>query len=112
MRRRCVFAVSGIAVLALSGCSNALQRLDLGEWHKYMAQEPSIGSEVSQNLKMSAPTIRAPVARDLINRAEREEAVASRSEFRPWARVDTKNSDLLEPDDDAQDRKWEEARHK
>jgi len=97
--------VSGIAVLALSGCSNALQRLDLGEWHKYMAQEPSIGSEVSQNLKMSAPTIRAPVARDLINRADREEAVASRSEFRPWARVDTKNIDPLEAHDDVQDRK-------
>ncbi len=52
-----------------------------------------------------------PVARDLINRAERE-AVVSRSEFRPWARVDTKNIEPLEADDDVQDRKQEEASRK
>src|SRR5215470_3089161 len=112
MRRSCVVAGLSLAVLTLCGCSNAVQRLDLGEWHKYMPQEPFTGDEVSRSLKMSKSAPRALVARDLINRAEREEAVAARSEFRPWARVDTKNSDLLEPDDDAQDRKWEEARHK
>jgi hypothetical protein len=98
-----------VAILALCGCSNAVQRLDLGEWHKYMPQEPFTGDDVPRSLKMSARTPRAPVARDLINRAEREEAVGARSEFWPWARVDTKNSDLLEADEEVQDRKREEA---
>jgi hypothetical protein len=112
MVRGCVFVGLAVAALALCGCSNTVQRLDLGEWHKYMPQEPSIGDEVSRSLKMSASTPRAPVARDLINRAEREEAVVSRSEFRPWARVDTKNVELLEADDDAQGRKRDEASRK
>jgi hypothetical protein len=100
------------AILALCGCSNAVQRLDLGDWHKYMPQEPLTGDEVSRSLKMSTRTPRAPVARDLINRAEREEAVASRSEFRPWARVDTKEIEPPETDDNAQDRRLEEANRK
>jgi hypothetical protein len=112
MVRRCVFAGLALATLALCGCSNAVQRLDLGEWHKYMPQEPLTGDELSRSLKMSTRTLRAPVARDLINRAEREEAVNSRSEFRPWARVDTKNIDPLEADDDPQDRGPEEASRK
>jgi len=112
MVRGCVFVGLAVAALALCGCSNAVQRLDLGEWHKYMPQEPSIGDDVSRSLKMSAPTLRAPVARDLINRADREEAVVSRSEFRPWARVDTKNVESLEADDDAQNRKRDEASRK
>src|SRR5262245_52326653 len=113
MVRGCVFVGLAIAALALCGCSNAVQRLDLGKWHKYMPQEPSIGDDVSRSLKMSASTPRAPVvARDLINRAQREEAVGSRSEFRPWARVDTKNVESLEADDDLQDRKREEATRK
>src|SRR5215467_8379119 len=103
MGRGCVVAGLTVAVLALCGCSNAVQRLDLGEWHKYMPQEPSLGDDISRSLKTSAPTIRAPVARDLINRAQREEAVASRSEFRPWARVDTKSVESIEADDDLQD---------
>ena len=112
MVRRCVFAGLAVAILALCGCSNAVQRLDLGEWHKYMPQEPFTGDDVPRGLKMSAPTVRAPVARDLINRAEREEAVASRSEFRPWARVDTKDIEPLEADDNVQDRKQAEASRK
>jgi hypothetical protein len=104
MGRGCVFAGLAIAVLALPACSNTVQRLDLGEWQKYMPQEPSIGSEVSHGLRTSRPVVRAPVARDLINRAEREEAVASRSEFRPWARVDTKNIEPLEADDEVKGR--------
>ena len=112
MGRGCVFAGLAVAVFALCGCSNAVQRLDLGEWHKYMPQEPSIGDDVSRSLKISAPTPRAPVvARDLINRAEREEVV-SRPEFKPWARVDPKNVDPLEVDDSAQDSKREEASRK
>jgi hypothetical protein len=111
MGRGCVFAALALAVLALCGCSNSVQRLDLGEWHKYMPQEPSTGDDISRSLKMSAPMPRAPVARDLINRAERE-AVVSHSEFRPWARVDTKNIEPLEADDDVQDRKQEEASRK
>jgi hypothetical protein len=112
MGRGCVVAGLTVTVLALCGCSNAVQRLDLGEWHKYMPQEPSIGADLSQSLKTSAHTLRAPVARDLVNRAEREEAVTSRSEFRPWARVDTKNIDPLEADDDAQDRQRDGANRK
>jgi hypothetical protein len=112
MGRGCVFAGLAVAILTLCGCSSAVQRLDLGEWHKYMPQEPLMGDEVSRSLKMSKSTPRAPVARDLINRAEREEAVASPSEFRPWARVDTKNIDPLEADDDAQDHGREQAGRK
>ena len=112
MGRGCVFAGLAVAILALGGCSNTVQRLDLGEWHKYMPQEPSTGDDISRSLKMSAAMPRAAVARDLINRAEREQAVVSRSEFRPWARVDTKNIEPLEADDDVQDRKQEEASRK
>jgi len=109
MARGCVIAGLAVAILALCACSNAVQRVDLGEWHKYMPQDPFTGDDVSHSLKMSTRTVRAPVARDLINRAEREEAVAARSEFRPWARVDMKNNEPLEADDDAQDPKREEA---
>jgi hypothetical protein len=112
MERGCVFAGLALAILTLCGCSNSVQRLDLGEWHKYMPQEPFTGDEISRSLKMSRSTPRAPVARDLINRAEREEAVASRSEFRPWARVDTKNTEPLEVDDGTQDRQQEEISRK
>jgi hypothetical protein len=112
MGRGCVFAGLAVAILALGGCSNTVQRLDLGEWHKYMPQEPSTGDDISRSLKMSAGTPRAPVARDLISRADREAAVASRSEFRPWARVDTKNIEPLEADDDVQGRQREEASRK
>jgi len=106
--RLCICGI-GCCPFALCGCSNTVQRLDLGEWHKYMPQEASMGDEVSRNLKMSARTPRSPVARDLINRAEREEAVGSRSEFRPWARVDTRNIELPEADDESQDRKRNET---
>jgi hypothetical protein len=99
MARGCVIAGLAVAILALCGCSNAVQRVDLGEWHKYMPQDPFTGDDVSHSLKMSTRTVRAPVARDLINRAEREEAVAARSEFRPWARVETKIGDQTEPDE-------------
>ena len=111
MGRGCVFAGLAVAILALGGCSNTVQRLDLGEWHKYMPQEPSTGDDISRSLRMSAPMPRAPVARDLINRAERE-AVVSRSEFRPWARVDTKNIEPLEADDDGQGRQQADASRK
>jgi hypothetical protein len=112
MVRGCVFAGLAVAIFVLGGCSNAVQRLDLGEWHKYMPQEPFTGDEISRSLRVSTKTPRAPVARDLINRAEREEAVASRSEFKPWARVDTKNVEPLEADDDAQDHQREEVSQK
>jgi hypothetical protein len=68
-----------------------------------------MGDDISRSLKTSARPPRSPVARDLINRADREEAVGSRSEFRPWARVDTRNIDLPEADDEAQDRKRDET---
>ena len=109
MVRGCVFAGLAAAAFALCGCSNTVQRLDLAEWHKYMPQEPSMGDDISRSLKTSARPPRSPVARDLINRADREEAVGSRSEFRPWARVDTRNIDLPEADDEAQDRKRDET---
>ena len=112
MGRGCVSAGLALAILTLCGCSNSVQRLDFGEWHKYMPQEPFAGDEIARSLKMSKSTLRAPVARDLINRAEREEAVAARSEFRPWARVDTKNDEPLEAGDDAQDRQREEINRK
>jgi hypothetical protein len=112
MRRGCVFAGLALAILTLCGCSNSVQRLDLGEWHKYMPQEPFTGDEIARSLKMSKSTLRAPVARDLINRAEREEAVASRSEFKPWARVDTTNIEPPEADDDTQNRGREVANPK
>jgi hypothetical protein len=112
MVRGCVFAGLALAIVALCGCSNAVQRLDLGDWHKYMPQEPTTGDEVSRSFRMSTRTPRAPVARDLINRAEREEAVAARSEFRPWARVDTKNIEPPEADDDTLDRRRDEASRK
>jgi hypothetical protein len=112
MGRGCVFAGLALAILTLCGCSNSVQRLDLSEWHKYMPQEPFTGDEISRSLKMSKSMPRAPVARDLINRAEREAAVASRSEFRPWARVDAKDSEPLEDDDDSQDRKPEQVSRK
>src|SRR5215470_767649 len=109
MRRSCVVAGLSLAVLALCGCSNAVQRLDLGEWHKYMPQEPFTADEVSRSLKMSKSTLRAPVARDLINRAEREAAVASRSEFRPWARVDMNEPEPPGGDETAQDQGLKQA---
>src|SRR5215470_6467222 len=110
MRRSCVVAGLSLAILTLCGCSNAVQRLDLGEWHKYMPQEPFTADEVSRSLKMSKSTLRAPVARDLINRAEQEAAVASRSEFRPWARVDTNSEQLGEDDAEVVDRRSKEAK--
>src|SRR3954451_2548862 len=108
MVRGCVLAGLTVALLALCGCSNAVQRLDLGEWHKYMPQDPFTEADVPRSLKMSARTPRAPVARDLINRAEQEEAVASRSEFRPWARVDTTDIGQLGEDDQVVDQRLKE----
>jgi len=111
MMRGCVFAGLALAVLALCGCSNAVQRLDFGEWHKYMPQEPSLGDDVSRSLKPSASAPRAPVvARDLINRAQREEAVASRSEFWPWARVDTRDIEQVGGDDQVVERALKEPK--
>jgi hypothetical protein len=110
MGRGCVFAGLALAILTLCGCSNSVQRLDLGEWHKYMPQEPFTGDEISRSLKMSKSTPRAPVARDLINRAEREEAVGARSEFWPWARVDTTYNEQLEENDNVVERSLKEAK--
>ena|SRR5690349_20428659 len=110
MARGCVIAGLAVAIVALCGCSNAVQRVDLGEWHKYMPRDPFTGDDGPHSLKMSARTLRAPVARDLINRAEREEAVAARSEFRPWARVDSTDFEQLEGDDQVERRSPKEAK--
>ena len=60
------------------------------------------------------PQLEEPVAQPVNDPVAigREEAVVSRSEFRPWARVDTKNIEPIGADDDAQDRKREEASRK
>jgi hypothetical protein len=85
-----------LAILVLGGCSSAVQRVDLGEWRQYLPQDPYSGDDVPRPGKVAsaapaaapspapAPVVRAAVARDLIERAEREEAVA-RAEFR-WRR--------------------------
>src|SRR5437870_12549445 len=80
-----------LAILVLGGCSSAIQRVDLGEWRQYLAKDPYAGDDVPRpgRLTTAAPAAvatlpalpRAAVARDLIERAEREEAFA-RSDFR------------------------------
>ena len=105
MARVCVPAGLAVVILVLCGCSSAIQRVDLGEWHKYLAQDPYTGNDVPRPGKASSPSgpPRATVARDLIERAEREEAALARTEFRPWIRVDTKQSEPLGADE-AQER--------
>lgn len=108
MVRVCVPAGLAVAMLVLCGCSGVVQRVDLGEWHKYLAKDPYAGGDVPRpgnaSSRASRPVTapRAAVARDLIERAEREEAFA-RSEFRPWIRVDTKARDQFGADE-AQER--------
>jgi hypothetical protein len=98
MARVGVLAGLMLAVLVLGGCSSALQRVDLGEWHQYLPKDPYTGDDAPRPGKVAsaaasaaiaAPAVaaappalpRSPVARDLIERAEREEAVA-RADFR------------------------------
>src|SRR5215510_2785127 len=112
MVRVCVPAGLALAILVLGGCSSAVQRVDLGEWRKYLPKDPYSGDDVPRPGKVASPAAavapsstlpRAAVARDLIERAEREEAFA-RSEFRPWVRVDTKTQGQLGADEVAQER--------
>ena len=80
-----------LAILVLGGCSSAIQRVDLGEWRQYLPRDPYMGDDVPRpgRATSAAPAVvaappalpRAAVARDLIERAEREEAFA-RSDFR------------------------------
>ena len=99
-----------VAILMLCGCSSAVQRVDLGEWHKYLAKDPYTGGDVPRPGNVASPTSppitasapRATVARDLIERAEREEAVA-RSDFRLRASVGRNVQEPLGPDE-AQER--------
>ena len=92
MVRACVPAGLVVAMLVLCGCSSSFQRVDLGDWHKYLAKDPYIGDDVPRPGKVTsaAPAAaalpRAAVARDLIERAEREEAFA-RSDFRLRASI-------------------------
>jgi hypothetical protein len=91
MARVGVLAGLMLAILGLGGCSSAVQRVDLGEWRQYLPKDPYTGEDAPRPGKVaSAPTAaapavasipRSPVARDLIERAEREEAVA-RVDFR------------------------------
>src|SRR5262245_44341407 len=84
MTRVGLLAGLALAILALGSCSNALQRVDLGEWHQYLPTDPYSGDDAPRPGKVAsaAPAVappafpRSPVARDLIERAEREEAVA------------------------------------
>jgi hypothetical protein len=97
-----------LAIFVLGGCSTAIQRVDLGEWRKYLAKDPYTGDDVPRPGKVSAaaapaPAPRATVARDLIERAEREEIFA-RSEFRPSVRVDPKAQQQSVADEAAQER--------
>jgi hypothetical protein len=108
MAKVCVPAGLALAIFVLGGCSSSVQRLDLGEWHKYLAKDPYTGGDVPRPGKVSSapapgPAPRATVARDLIERAEREEIFA-RSEFRPWVRVDTKAQQQSGADEAAQER--------
>ena len=85
-----------LAIFVLCGCSSAVQRVDLGEWRQYLPKDPYTGDDVPRPAKVASPapsavpaiaTVpRSPVARDLIERAEREEAVA-RYDFRLWPSV-------------------------
>ena len=101
MARVCVPAGLAVAILVLCGCSSAVQRVDLREWHKYLAKDPYTGTDAPRPGKASSPSgaQRAAVARDLIERAEREEAAVLRSEFRPWIRVDMKQREQLGADE-------------
>jgi hypothetical protein len=93
MARVGVLAGLMLAVLVLGGCSSAVQRVDLGEWRQYLPKDPYTGDDVPRPGKVASPAPavvaapaiasapRSPVARDLIERAEREEAVA-RADFR------------------------------
>jgi len=110
MARGCVCAGLALAILLLCGCSSAVQRVDLSQWHMYMAKDPYSGDDAPRRAKASSPTPRAAVARDLIERAEREEAAIARSEFRPWTRVDTKEGDQLEAGEAAGDQRLKEAK--
>ena len=96
MARVGVLAGLMLAILVLGGCSSAIQRVDLGEWRQYLPRDPYMGDDVPRpgRVTSAAPAVvaappalpRAAVARDLIERAEREEAFA-RSDFRLRARV-------------------------
>jgi|SRR5215813_4495658 len=103
MARVCVPAGLAVAILLLCACSGAVQRVDLGEWHKYLAKDPYSGDDVPRPGKVSSPSgaPRATVARDLIERAE--EAALAGSEFRPWSRVDTRQREPFGADE-AQER--------
>src|SRR5690242_3394042 len=87
MARVGVLAGLMLAILVLGGCSSAIQRVDLGEWRQYLPKDPYTGDDVPRPGKVASTTVvppalpRSPVARDLIERAEREEAVA-RADFR------------------------------
>jgi len=98
MVRVCVPVGLALALL-LGGCSNAIQRMDLGEWQKFLASDPYAGEDAPRRAKASSSTPRAAVARDLIEQAEREEA--ARSEFWPWSRVDTKEREESQADEAA-----------
>ena len=110
MARGCVCAGLALAILMLCGCSSAVQRVDLSQWQMYMAKDPYSGDDAPRRAKASPPTPRALVARDLIQRADREEAAFARSEFRPWTRVDTKEREELEAVEVAGDRRLKEAK--
>src|SRR5438093_10390143 len=83
-----------LAILVLGGCSSAIQRVDLGEWRQYLPKDPYTGDDVPRPGRVAstspaatpATVPRSPVARDLIERAEREEAVA-RADFRLRASI-------------------------
>jgi len=107
MVRVCVPVGLALALL-LGGCSNAIQRVDLGEWHKFLASDPYAGEDAPRRAKVSPLAPRAAVARELIEQAQREEV--ARSEFRPWSRVDMQEREEFQADEAAvPDRRLKEA---
>jgi len=94
-------------MIMLCGCSNAVHRVDLSQWHEYIAKDPYTGEDAPRRAKASSAAPRSAVARDLINRAE--EAAFARSEFRPWTRVDAQDREQLEADDAAGDQRVKQA---